>query len=114
MSPHGCYLSPRSKHPGGEREQIIKFHRAVLVWRLRSTSSASQFTCALKRVVTRADKHRRSRNDAARPARPRLFLRDAMVVHHTSSTHAASSRQAVSGGGDFAGRLKKSAWSRSA
>jgi hypothetical protein len=45
---------------------------------------------------------------------PAPALRDAMMVHHTLNTHAVPSRQAVFGGGDFAGRLKKSAWSRSA
>jgi hypothetical protein len=43
-----------------------------------------------------------------RPRRARIVERPA------SNTHAASSRQAVSGGGDFGGRLEKSAWSRSA
>jgi hypothetical protein len=35
-------------------------------------------------------------------------------VHHSLNTNSVRSRQAVSGGGDFAWRLKKSARGRSA
>jgi hypothetical protein len=55
--------------------------------------------------------------DFVQTATPILILPPSgstMVANPTSSTHAVTSRQAVSGGGDFGGRLEKSAWSRSA
>jgi hypothetical protein len=55
--------------------------------------------------------------DFVQTASPILILRPSgstMVAKPTSKTRAVPSRQAVSGGGDFGGRLEKSAWSRSA
>jgi hypothetical protein len=55
--------------------------------------------------------------DFAQTGSPILLLRShcaAIVEPPTSGTHAVPSRQAVSGEGDFGGRLEKSAWSRSA
>jgi hypothetical protein len=50
--------------------------------------------------------------DFAQTANPILVLPGGCATRRARTL--CLSRQAVSGGGDFAGRLKKSAWSRSA
>jgi hypothetical protein len=71
-------------------------------------------------LISRSNKYRIHRNPLTPSLSPGgergqiITMESAVVVQPTSSTQAVSSRQAVSGGGDFGGRLEKSAWSRSA